>query len=592
VFNLLSWPADLGTGLGKDAELPCLSLQGLTTVREGKLTCRLTPSTKSSENPYILVTGFDAVPAASVVSLAIDGLISLNVSKYETITVAVRIGYRSKNNLYGYLYEPTGLVVGPATGLSVKAATASIIEAGLKKVGSLASYTVTLTLPGTASTVTTSDYIRVVFPALFFDRYNTKAENVTCTGAGACLLFLKSNHLYVRPSASLAAGASFTFTIGNLGWTSYKMVRSMSVRVESIVGNKIDSRADAAISKEAAACTTMVGALISPSSNGGGDSSLNYTFSFKASVPPPPFGTLTLEFPSEYRSLLSLGASCELLGDLASTNSSCWVSGTRSITVGLNGTTLDGTAQYNFVVRGITNPNGLSSSSVFQLKSHYDENTYLNQTICETTFASPALSVVELGSCDVSAEASVTTSAAVNNLTLSVLCPRLIGNGTFMKVFLPGLTTNSTLPCSSSRLILMQDYCPVRSYSAGSYLEVQLRQVGSFSAFTVYIDMTNPAPGKQAISLEFERGLFTYMRGNASFTVTPAMRTTSTSTLSLKNYPTNAGQPSLFMFTLSNYHRIGSVRPTSALITFPTGVGLSEVTGCRYSNKALDLSLY
>ena len=41
----------------------------------------------------------------------------------------------------------------------------------------------------------------------------------------------------------------------------------------------------------------MKGSLINPSSNVGGDSNLNYTFSFIPFVPPPPFGTLTLNIP-------------------------------------------------------------------------------------------------------------------------------------------------------------------------------------------------------------------------------------------------------------------------------------------------------
>ena len=52
----------------------------------------------------ILVNGFDAIPATTVVSLAVDNIISLALSKYDTITIGVRIAYRSKNLLYGYLY--------------------------------------------------------------------------------------------------------------------------------------------------------------------------------------------------------------------------------------------------------------------------------------------------------------------------------------------------------------------------------------------------------------------------------------------------------------------------------------------------------
>ena len=64
------------------------------------------------------------------------------------------------------------------------------------------------------------------------------------------------------------------------------------------------------MNKEASSCTTMQGSLVNPTSNGGGDSGLNYTFSFTPSVPPPPTGTLVLNFPSDYISLISLKATC------------------------------------------------------------------------------------------------------------------------------------------------------------------------------------------------------------------------------------------------------------------------------------------
>lgn len=590
VFNLLSWPFDLGTALGSGSGLPCLPLTGLTTVREGKLSCTLFASNKSTENPTILVTGFDAVPAGSTVSLAVDGLISLPLGVYEAVTIGVRISYRSRDLLYGYLYEPTGVIAGPSTALDIKSASATVTESGLQRVGSLASYSVSFTVPSSGLAVSPADYIRVVFPPYFFDQHNTKAETVTCSGAGTCLLFLQSRHLYVRPNLSLAPGATFTFTIGSLGWSSFKMSMAMAVRVESIVAGKVNGRADTSLTKQASECTSMTAALVNPSSNGGGDSKLNYTFSFKPAVPPPSSGTLTLLFPEEYYSLIKLHSSCHLLGELLASNASCWVSSAKTITMSFNGTTLKAGQQYNFLVASVTNPNGIPSGRQFVLQTYFDENTYLGRVVCAASFPAPLINAVEKGRCNVNANPSISSALAPNNLTLAVLCPSMIENGTLMKVFLQGLTAAGSVGCSSPGLILMQDYCPVRQSLEGSYIEVQLREVGSFTAFSVSLALTNPQAGAATLSLELERGLFASMAGATTLHVTASIASQSASTLALRNYPSNAGEPTVLLFSVSNFNR-ATAAPNGMVLGFPEAISLATLTGCRLLAASKQFSL-
>ncbi len=102
----------------------------------GKLTCRIYPSYSTITNPTIIVTGYDKVLSGQTVTLVIAGLKSLPVSVTDYIKIGVSYKYYDYGDVKGYLYEPTGKVVGPVTAKnSAKTITVSVTETSTNMVG-------------------------------------------------------------------------------------------------------------------------------------------------------------------------------------------------------------------------------------------------------------------------------------------------------------------------------------------------------------------------------------------------------------------------------------------------------------------------
>lgn len=89
----------------------------------GKLTCKIYPSYSTITNPTIIITGYDKILSGLTVSFKVAGLKSLPVLISDYIKIGVSYMYYDYGNVKGYIYEPTGKVVGPVT---AKAALKSI----------------------------------------------------------------------------------------------------------------------------------------------------------------------------------------------------------------------------------------------------------------------------------------------------------------------------------------------------------------------------------------------------------------------------------------------------------------------------------
>ena len=87
----------------------------MNLVTMGKLTCKIYPSTSTITNPTIIVTGYDKILAGQLVTFMVAGLKSLPSSITDYIKIGVSYTYFDYGNVKGYLYEPTGKVVGPVT---------------------------------------------------------------------------------------------------------------------------------------------------------------------------------------------------------------------------------------------------------------------------------------------------------------------------------------------------------------------------------------------------------------------------------------------------------------------------------------------
>lgn len=81
----------------------------------GKLTCKIYPSYSTTTNPTIIVTGYDKILSGLTVSFKVAGLKSLPALVTDYIKIGVSYKYYDYGNVKGYIYEPTGKVVGPVS---------------------------------------------------------------------------------------------------------------------------------------------------------------------------------------------------------------------------------------------------------------------------------------------------------------------------------------------------------------------------------------------------------------------------------------------------------------------------------------------
>lgn len=116
--------------------MACLPILNLNLNTMGKLTCRIYPSISTITNPTIIVTGYDKILAGQTVTFKVAGLKSLPAAIKDYIKIGVSYTYFDYGNVKGYLYEPTGKVVGPVTAKnSAKTISVTITETSSNIVG-------------------------------------------------------------------------------------------------------------------------------------------------------------------------------------------------------------------------------------------------------------------------------------------------------------------------------------------------------------------------------------------------------------------------------------------------------------------------
>lgn len=129
-------------------------------ITTGKLTCKIYPSYSTITYPRIEVSGYDRVSANTDVVIRIAGLKTLPLGQQDYIKMGVSLTYYDYGRVKGYVYEPTGIVVGNTTAPSNPAPlTVSLSESSSNFVGDLVNYT--FSVSGAFSAVSTSDYVAI-----------------------------------------------------------------------------------------------------------------------------------------------------------------------------------------------------------------------------------------------------------------------------------------------------------------------------------------------------------------------------------------------------------------------------------------------
>ncbi len=102
-----------------------MAISGLTLSTTGKLTCKIYPSYSTITYPIVAVSGYDRVLAYTDVVIRIAGLKTLAAGVQDYIKMGVSLTYWDYGQVKGYVYEPTGIVVGNTTA-TITPATISV----------------------------------------------------------------------------------------------------------------------------------------------------------------------------------------------------------------------------------------------------------------------------------------------------------------------------------------------------------------------------------------------------------------------------------------------------------------------------------
>lgn len=116
----------------------------------------------------------------------------------------------------------------------------------------------------------------------------------------------------------------------------------------------------------------------------GGDSDINYYFSFQLKSYLPETGKISIFFPSIYQSLFTLQSACYLRADsqLAIGNQAyCQIINTHQLVIVPNGVLISPSTPYYFTVTHITNPNLHLNAHKFKIETYYSSRVYSPEII-------------------------------------------------------------------------------------------------------------------------------------------------------------------------------------------------------------------
>lgn len=273
-----SFESDLGTGLKAGDKLAAQPIQGLTFNTLGKLTCRIYPSYSTTTYPTIICTGYDKVKKNTDVVIQIDGLKTLDVNTKDYIKIGVSLTYFKYGGVKGYIYEPTGKVVGDTTAMiSPYTYTFSIDEQSSNFVGELANYAITGTFASGFSNIKDTDYIVVEFDKYGFEGYFNQNEEAEFD-QGIARSFGISQRIYCQPSSTISS-ASFDFELNKMINTAYSFeYKMLGLRVYTLVDGKINAEGTAQFEKFSKPSKNVSAIITEVDSNYGGDSGIKYYF--------------------------------------------------------------------------------------------------------------------------------------------------------------------------------------------------------------------------------------------------------------------------------------------------------------------------
>lgn len=133
--------------------------------------------------------------------------------------------------------------------------------------------------------------------------------------ANKCDIYGLANQIYIQPSSTISTSA-FSFSINKILNAAYELEYvATQITIFTLVSNKVNARGSASFTKLSQASTNVSAIITSIDSIYGGDSGINYYFSFRLSSYLPATGKISIFFPTIFTSLFNVKSTCFLRSD-------------------------------------------------------------------------------------------------------------------------------------------------------------------------------------------------------------------------------------------------------------------------------------
>lgn len=408
-----TFAADLGTGLKGGSEIACLNVTGLTFNTMGRITCKFYPSVSTITYPTIIVSGYDRITAGTTVRIQFADLKTLPTGVTDYCKLGVSLTYFNYGGVKGYIYEPVSVVVGPPSAPNTpKAITFTVEETGTNIVGELTNYAFSGSIASGFAPVTTDDYVVIQFPAYTFEgRFNLNSQALCSLATGSkCNVFGLSSQIYIQPASAISA-SSFSFTLNNILNAAYSVeYADRTVTLLTIVNGKINAKGSTTFLKFTQASQNISALYTSIDSIYGGDSGINYYFSFQLNSYLPEMGKIAIFFPTVYTSLFTVSSKCFLNQDsqtFAGNSAYCAIINNYQLVIVPNGVLFSQSYSYKLTVTNITNPNIDLANHKFTIETYYFSSVYNPSVISRNTFSAPTISVITVKECKLQVDLSI-----------------------------------------------------------------------------------------------------------------------------------------------------------------------------------------
>lgn len=329
----------------------------------------------------------------------------------------------------------------------------------------------------------------------------------------------------------------------------------------------------------------------------GGDSGINYYFSFQLNSYLPENGKITIFFPSIYISLFTVSSTCFLRADsqaLAGNQAYCSIINSNQLVIIPNGVLLAQSQPYYFTVTNLTNPNVDLTSYKFKIETFYFSDVYRPMVISRSYFNSPTLSLITVKQCQLQVTLSIYNPSLPSQYQINLVCPATIKQSSQLKLYLSWNPALASGTCSSSSSTLYSTQCNILTeYSQTSkltYLSIYLRSIQAQKLISITGTIPNGDQGTYVINSTINYNGFVYLNATSnSFYISNPSSTSSTltlsassgssvsstgSTISVKssNYPLNRNQYSIYTYGITNPQIIVS----TLTIDVPSGITQSH----------------